>query len=82
MLLKKHLSDLTTTGLKANLQNIPRYDISDHVVRNGQSEQPKIECIYRLVNTKNFTHPREKMNLTLPLTSDRILYQIFFLEEF
>ncbi len=50
---KKHLLDQTTTGLKANLQNIPRYEISYHVVCFAQSEQPKIECIYRLKNTKN-----------------------------
>ena len=33
------------TGLKANLQILPWYEISYHVVRNGQSEHTKIECI-------------------------------------
>ncbi len=32
---KKRLSSHTTTGLKANLQNIPRYVISYHVVCFG-----------------------------------------------
>ena len=49
---KKHLSAHTTTGLKANLQILPWYEISYHVVRNRQSEQPIIKCIYRLENTK------------------------------
>ena len=42
---KKRLSAQTMTGLKANFQILPWYEISYHVVRNRQSEHPKIECI-------------------------------------
>ena len=55
------------TGLKANLQILPWYEFSYHVVRNGQSEHPKIKCIIlikaaqknkqKYVMYKNFTHP-------------------------
>ncbi len=52
---KKHLSAPTTTGLKANFQIVPWYEISYHVVRNGQSEQPKIECIILFKQRKNMS---------------------------
>ena len=45
MFSKKRLSAQTMTGLKANLQILPWYEISYHVVRNGKSEHPKIKCI-------------------------------------
>ena len=63
------------TELKANLQILPWYEISYHVVRNGQTEHPKIECIIlfkaaqktskKYVVYKNFTHPSGLHNLTL-----------------
>ena len=43
------------TGLKANFQILPWYEISYHVVRNGQSEQLKIEYIILLNQRKKST---------------------------
>ena len=45
MFSKKRLSAQTMTGLKANFQILPWYEISYHVVRNGLSDHTKIECI-------------------------------------
>ena len=45
MFSKKRLSAQTMTGLKANFQILPWYEISYHVVRKRQTEHPKIECI-------------------------------------
>ena len=51
---KKCLSAPTTTGLKANLQNIPRYVISYHVVCFGESELTK-NCMQNDIYTTQKT---------------------------
>ena len=52
---KKPLLDLATTRMKANLQNIPRYVISYHVVCFAESVLSKIESLISLIQHKKRT---------------------------
>ena len=70
MFLKKILSDLTTTGFKANFQNIPRYVISYHVVCFGEFELTK-NCMRNDIYTtqKNEIEFYTEQELYTPITT-------------